>query len=42
MLSLPQAPETTEGTVDENPIHLNDLSPTDFQLLLDMLYTSPL
>ncbi|EJD46918.1 hypothetical protein AURDEDRAFT_113557 [Auricularia subglabra TFB-10046 SS5] len=41
MLSLPQAPETTEGTVDEDPILLGDLSPGDFELLLDMLYTSP-
>ncbi|KZV89443.1 hypothetical protein EXIGLDRAFT_771791 [Exidia glandulosa HHB12029] len=41
MLSLPQGADVTEGTIDEDPIILADYDPHDFELLLDMIYTSP-
>lgn len=41
MLSLPQDRDSKEGTVDSEPIMLCDYSPHDFELLLDMIYTSP-
>jgi hypothetical protein len=40
-LSLPQAPGTTEGTTDDEPIFISECDPRDFERLLGLIYSSP-